>query len=118
MALNSDTVLRSRAQPPPPPQRSDSPLYNPNRNKPPQDNYDPKAKAGGLRTRAGGYSSLPTEEQDRSTSSGGDDFLALNMGGANGNGAGQDQFMQMQLMDNQNVRRCCPLIELSTLTQD
>ncbi|CAO1634208.1 unnamed protein product [Sympodiomycopsis kandeliae] len=102
------SVLRSRNHNP----RPDSPLYNPTRSKPANNGYaaaaaanndpfyDPKNKSG-LRTRAGGYQSLPPGEGNEGGSSGGgDDFLALNMGGgANGN---SDQFMQMQLMENQD----------------
>lgn len=104
-------VLRSRQ---PPLHRPDSPLYNPTRQRgaaaarsaPPNagadDGYDPKAKGKGnaVATRAGGYQALPPDEgQSGGGGGGGDDFLALDMGGGR-----SDQFMQMQLMENGEVR--------------
>ncbi|CAO1631831.1 unnamed protein product [Jaminaea pallidilutea] len=110
-----NSVLRSRnaAAPmgPSPPSRTDSPLYqSSSRNRGAaaaaralpggaNDGYDPKAK-----TKAGGYHGLPTDDPSMGGNAaaggggggeGGDDFLALDMGGGR-----SDQFMQMQLMDN------------------
>ncbi|CAO1633591.1 unnamed protein product [Parajaminaea phylloscopi] len=90
----------------PPGESSDSPLYNPARNRGPSaaagrsqpraDDYDPKAKG----TKAGGYSAVPSDDPSLAGGGGGgggggDDFLTLDMGGGR-----SDQFMQMQLQEN------------------
>lgn len=107
------TVLRSRLAPSPLANgsRPDSPLYNPTRNRASNngtpnaaqdDGYDPKAKGKAMvpATRAGGYQALPPGEGD-GQGGGNDDFLALDMGAGK-----QDGFMQLQLMENQDVSMC------------
>lgn len=115
MVLTRPSVLRSRlpqnaTQNDPYHHRPDSPLYNPTRNRNaaaaaravPQgatDGYDPKAK--GVASKAGGYAALPSDDpalNGGSAGGGGDDFLALDMGGGR-----SDQFMQMQLQENGEV---------------